>query len=205
MPIRYFTERPPVIQGLEWTGSNFAEVTTFANHWGFTAVDNGDGTITTSGPICNGTNLAAGAWLIPNRANAQTEAAVQNQFQELSTDGPFEYTITEEATNPMTGYVRKSTTFEELHLTTSTTPQEVRTFFGEPYDANRFALSFVGRDEAANFILVLNGREIPGDGQEEVYTNPGGYLRAERRGDGKTVGIAWAPEALAADPLFQQA
>ncbi|ANN16230.1 hypothetical protein SD37_11640 [Amycolatopsis orientalis] len=205
MPIRYFTERPPIIQGLEWTGSNFPEVAAFASYWGFTAVDNGDGTITTSGPICNGTNLAAGAWLIPNRANAQTAADVQNQFQELPTDGPFEYTLTEETTNPMTGYVRKSTTFDELHLTPSTTPQEVRAFFGESYDSIRFSLNFVGRDEAGNFVVILNGREIPGDGQEEVYGNPGGFFRVERRGDGKTVGLTWAPEALAADPLFEQA
>jgi hypothetical protein len=205
MPIRYFTERPPVIHGLEWTGSNFAEVATFAANWGFTAVDNGDGTITTSGAVCNGTNLAAGAWLIPNLANAQTFAGVQEKFQELPTDGPFAYTITEETTNPMTGYVRKSNTFEELQLTATTTPQQVRTFFGESYDSIRFSLSFVGRDEGGNFVLILNGMGIPGDGQEEVYGNPGGYFRAERRGDGKTVGISYAADALAADPLFEQA
>ncbi|MEU3624983.1 hypothetical protein BS329_36645 [Amycolatopsis coloradensis] len=169
------------------------------------AVDNGDGTIATTGPSCNGENLTAGAWLIPTLVMASTSAEVQNRYQELPADGPFQYTLTEETTIPVTGYVRKPTTFEELLLSTTTTPQDVRAFFGETHDANRFSLSFVGRDEAANFILVLNGRDLPGNGQEVVYTNPGGFLRAERRGDGKTVGIAWAPESLSADPQFEQA
>ncbi|MFD6070768.1 hypothetical protein, partial [Amycolatopsis lurida] len=94
MPIHYFTERPPIIQGLEWTGSNFAEVSAYATTWGFTAVDNGDGTITTSGPVCNGENLPAGTWLIPTLAVTQTTDTMQNRYQEVAAAGPYEYNLT---------------------------------------------------------------------------------------------------------------
>ncbi|WP_143050938.1 hypothetical protein [Amycolatopsis pretoriensis] len=72
-----------MVQALKWTGSNSAEVTTFAGHCGFTAVDNGDGTITTSGACRTGTDLPAGTWLNPLRATASTEAELAEYFQEV--------------------------------------------------------------------------------------------------------------------------
>ncbi|WP_284740291.1 hypothetical protein [Amycolatopsis sp. RTGN1] len=101
----------------------------------------------------------------------------------------------------MTSYIRTPNTFDELQMTTSTTPEGVQTFFGESYDSNRFSLNYVGQNSPGNFILLLY-RAIPNSEQELVYTNLGGYLRAERRGDGKTVGITYSVDALAADPNF---
>jgi hypothetical protein len=96
MTIRYLTPRPQIVQALEWTGSNFAEVVTFGNYWGFTAADNHDGTITTSGACCAGTNLPAGTWLVSNRAQTPTAEEVSEQYQDLpATGAPYEFTITE--------------------------------------------------------------------------------------------------------------
>lgn len=98
MPIRYVTPRPPVVQVLEWTGSNFTEVTAFGAFWGFTVVDNHDGTITTSGACCAGSNLAAGTWLDPRNAMPQTAAQIDSNYQDLpSSEGPFLYDVTEES------------------------------------------------------------------------------------------------------------
>lgn len=205
MPIRYFTGRPPVVQGLEWNGTNFAEVTAFAANWGFNAVDNGNGTITTSGVVCSGENLAVGAWLIPNVANAQTFAGVQSQYQELQSDGPFEYTITEETTNPMTGYVRKPNTFDELQIQSSTDHADIAALFGESYNPTRFNIlgsGFIGVDF---FTVILNGMDLGNGGTETLYVNTGGYVRVERRGDGKSIGVTTAMGPLASDPDFIQA
>lgn len=97
MTIRYLTPRPQIVQALEWTGSNFAEVVAFGNYWGFPAVDNGDGTITTAGgACCSGTNLPVGTWLVSNRAQTPTAAEIAEQYQDLPTTGaPYEFTITE--------------------------------------------------------------------------------------------------------------
>lgn len=99
MTIRYLTPRPQIVQALEWTGSNFAEVVAFGNYWGFTAVNNGNGTITTSGVCCAGTDLPAGTWLVSNRALTPTAAEVSEQYQDLPAAGdPCEFTITEATT-----------------------------------------------------------------------------------------------------------
>ncbi len=103
----------------------------------------------------------------------------------------------------MTHYVRRPNTFDELAITSSTTVSDVTTFFGQTYDANRFSLNFVGLNSPGNFVLVLY-KAFADNPQELVYTNPGGYLRAERRRDGTTVDIAWAPEPLSTDPQFEQ-
>ncbi|MEV4053014.1 hypothetical protein AB0J55_17665 [Amycolatopsis sp. NPDC049688] len=99
MPIRYLTPRPQVVEALEWTGDNFAEVVTFGSSWGFTAVDNGDGTITTTGVCCAGNNLPVGTWLVANRAQTPTSAEVEDQYQDLpSTGAPYEYGVTTTST-----------------------------------------------------------------------------------------------------------
>jgi hypothetical protein len=93
------TPRPTVVEALEWTGSNLAEVEAFAARWGFSVVDNGDGTITTSGPICNGSNLPAGTWLVPAYAMAQTTDVIDANYRDLpSAGGPFQYTVTADDT-----------------------------------------------------------------------------------------------------------
>ena len=98
----------------------------------------------------------------------------------------------------MTDYVVVPHTFDELHITSGTTVGDITTHFGSSYDANKFSLGFVGQGGPGAFVLVM------GDGTN-VFTDLDGYLRAERNGDGNTVGYTYNATALASDPGFQAA
>lgn len=54
------------------------------------------------------------------------------------------------------------------------------------------------------FAIVVYSAEYPGS-TELVWGNTGGYFRAERRGDGATVGITYSTETLANDTNFSAA
>jgi hypothetical protein len=104
----------------------------------------------------------------------------------------------------MTSYHRKPTTFDELQVQSTTDHQDVQAFFGESYNYNRLSIigaGFVGTDF---FAIIIGGMDLP-NGNEVLYVSTGGYIRVERRGDGKAIGITTAPDALAADPDFSAA
>jgi len=101
----------------------------------------------------------------------------------------------------MTSYARKPNTFDELLIGSTTDFDDISTFFGQSYDTNRFSLGGAGFLSPGSFAIVVNGPELPG-GTQLVWGNTGGYFRAERRGDGLTVGITYSTEALSNDPNF---
>ena len=103
----------------------------------------------------------------------------------------------------MVSYVRKPNTFDELLVQSSLTPEEIAAFFGSSYDANRFAFDNAGQLSGGEYVAILQFYGEPGP--TLIYANPGGYFRAERRGDGKTVGFTFSPNSLATDPEFTAA
>lgn len=95
MATAHFTPRPKVVEGVQWDGTNLAEVSSFVDNKGSGPVtDNGDGTITVEGWFGLGENLPAGVWLLPTNASAMSEQALASQYAVLPGGGTYEYTVT---------------------------------------------------------------------------------------------------------------
>lgn len=99
----------------------------------------------------------------------------------------------------MTHYVTKPHQFDELHVTSSTTVGDITAHFGSSYDANKFTLGFIGAGGDPGSFIILYTK----DGKDSyLFTGQDTYLRAERNGDGATVGYTYSGISLADDPDF---